>query len=53
MQDIAQLCIFFPLTVCDFVLLKLSLETARLICVKKVWLFVKGPFCRKLHVVVS
>jgi hypothetical protein len=45
--------VFFSLTVCDFVLLKLFLETARLLCVKKVWLFVRGPFCLKLHVVVS
>jgi hypothetical protein len=51
MQGIAQSCIF-SLTVCDFVLLKLFLETARLMCVKKVWLCVRGPFCLKLHVVV-
>ena len=51
MQGITQSCIF-SLTVCDFVLLKLFLETARLMCVKKVWLCVRGPFCLKLHVVV-
>ena len=45
--------VFFLLTVCDFVLLKLLFKTARLMCVKKVWLFVRGPFCLKLHVVVS
>ena len=45
--------VFFSHMVCDFVLLKLFLETARLMCVKKVWLFVRGPFCLKLHVVVS
>jgi hypothetical protein len=44
---------FFSLTVCDFVLLKHFLETARLMCVKKVWFFVRGPFCLKLQVVVS
>jgi hypothetical protein len=49
MQGIAQSCIFLSLTVCDFVLLKLFLETARLMCVKKAWLFVRGPFCLKLH----
>jgi hypothetical protein len=54
MQGIAHVVVyFFSLTVCDFVLLKLFLETARLMCVKKVWLFVRGPFCLKLHVVVS
>jgi hypothetical protein len=44
--------VFFSLTVCDFVLLKLSLETARLMCEKSM-AFVRGPFCLKLHVVVS
>jgi hypothetical protein len=51
-EGIAQSCIFF-LTVCVFVLLKLFLETARLMYVEKVWLCVRGPFWLKLHVVVS